>query len=123
MKIFSENDYSKIVSEKGAYFLSLLKALQSKHPEVGNVDGLGMAFRMEMCEADGFTPSRALADRMFQRGLEGNLQIRGREFGLVLDIGGYYKNVVTIAPSFEISREEMHLAHDLLELLICECKR
>jgi len=123
MKIFSETDYSEIVSEKGAYFLKLLKDLQLKHPEIGDVDGLGLALRMEMCEADGFTPNRALADRMFQRGLEGNLRVSGKEMGLILDIGGYYKNVLTIAPSFEITDEEMHLAHDLLDLLISECKK
>jgi len=122
MKIFSEKDYSKVVSEKGAYFLKILKDLQSKHPEVGDIDGLGLALRMEMCEADGFTPSRALADRMFQRGLEGNLRANGKELGLILDIGGYYKNVVTLAPSFEMAYEEMDLAHDLLDLLITECK-
>ena len=65
---------------------------------------------------------RALADRMFQRGLEGNLNVRGRRLGLVLDIGGYYKNVVTLAPSLEITYEEMDLAHDLLDLLIAQCR-
>jgi 4-aminobutyrate aminotransferase / (S)-3-amino-2-methylpropionate transaminase / 5-aminovalerate transaminase len=78
---------------------------------------------MEMCEADGFTPSRALADAMFQKGLEGNLHIGGRKYGLVLDIGGYYKNVLTLAPSLEISHAEMDLAADLLDLLITQCKK
>jgi 4-aminobutyrate aminotransferase-like enzyme len=123
MRIFEENDYAKIVQEKGLYFLELLKDLKSKHPEVGDVDGLGLALRMEMCEADGFTASRRLADRMFQRGLEGGLSLAGKEWGLILDIGGYYKNVLTIAPSFEMSREEMDLAHDLLDLLLTECKK
>jgi len=123
MKIFSEKDYSKIVSEKGAHFLNMLRSLQAKHPEIGDVDGLGLALRMEMCEADGFTPSRALADQMFQRGLEGDLRVNGKELGLILDIGGYYKNVVTLAPSFEMTYEEMDLARDLLDLLITECKK
>ncbi len=123
MKIFTEGDYDKVVPEKGAYFLNLLKDLQKRHPEIGDVDGLGLALRMEMCERDGFTPSRALADRMFQRGLTGNLRVNGRKMGLVLDIGGYYKNVVTLAPSLEISYEEMDLAHDVLDLLITECKK
>jgi len=123
MKIFAEGDYEKTVPEKGAYFLNLLKELQGKHPEIGDVDGLGLALRMEMCEKDGYTPSRNLADKMFQRGLEGNLKVNGKKMGLVLDIGGYYKNVVTLAPSLEISYPEMDLAHDLLDLLITECKK
>jgi 4-aminobutyrate aminotransferase / (S)-3-amino-2-methylpropionate transaminase / 5-aminovalerate transaminase len=123
MKIFEEGDYATSVPKKGAYFLSLIKDLQKKHPEIGDADGLGMALRMEMCESDGFTPSRALADKMFQRGLAGNLNVNGRKMGLILDIGGYYKNVVTLAPSLEISYEEMDLAHDVLDLLITECKK
>ena len=122
MKIFSEKDYSQTVAEKGAYFIELLRDLQKKHPEVGDVDGLGLALRMEMCEADGHTPNRALADRMFQCGLEGNLNVGGKKWGLILDIGGYYKNVVTLAPSLEITRAEMDLAHDLLDLVISQCK-
>jgi 4-aminobutyrate aminotransferase-like enzyme len=123
MKIFEEGNYKQTVPEKGAYFLGLLKDLQKKHSEIGDVDGLGLALRMEMCEADGYTPSRALADKMFQRGLEGNLKVNGKKLGLVLDIGGYCKNVITLAPSLEISYPEMDLAHDVLDVLITECKK
>jgi 4-aminobutyrate aminotransferase-like enzyme len=123
MKVFAEGDYETTVMEKGAYFLNLLQDLKKKHKEVGDVDGLGLALRMEMCQADSFTPNRALADAMFQRGLEADLVVNGKKMGLVLDIGGYYKNVVTLAPSLEITYEEMDLAHDLLDLLITECKK
>jgi 4-aminobutyrate aminotransferase-like enzyme len=123
MKIFEEGNYTKTVPAKGEYFLNLLKDLQKKHKEIGDVDGVGLALRMEMCEADGFTASRRLADRMFQLGLEGNLKINGKKMGLVLDIGGYFKNVVTLAPSLEITNEEMDLAHDLLDLVITESKK
>ncbi|MBI3767597.1 MAG: aminotransferase class III-fold pyridoxal phosphate-dependent enzyme [Deltaproteobacteria bacterium] len=122
MRIFAEGNYGETVLEKGRYFLSLLKDLQRKHPEIGDVDGLGLALRMEMCESDGFTPSRAIADRMFQRGLHGDLRVGNKTLGLILDIGGYYKNVVTLAPSLEITTAEMDLAHDLLDLLIRECR-
>jgi 4-aminobutyrate aminotransferase-like enzyme len=123
MKIFAEGDYEVTVPEKGAYFLSLLKDLQRRHPEIGDVDGLGLALRMEMCQKDGFTPNRALADKMFQKGLEGNLKVNGQKMGLVLDIGGYYKNVITLAPSLEITYQEMDLAHDVLDVLIRECQK
>jgi 4-aminobutyrate aminotransferase-like enzyme len=122
MKIFDAENYSETVTDKGRYFLSLLEDLQRRHPEIGDVDGVGLALRMELCERDGFTPNRALADRMFQRGLAGDLEVRNRRYGLVLDIGGYYKNVVTLAPSLEITREEMNLAYDLLDLLLTECR-
>jgi 4-aminobutyrate aminotransferase / (S)-3-amino-2-methylpropionate transaminase / 5-aminovalerate transaminase len=122
MRIFAESNYSALVLEKGRYFLSLLQHLQRRHREIGDVGGLGLALRMELCERDRFTPNRALADRMFQRGLRGDLRIGSRTLGLILDIGGYYKNVLTLAPSLDITEEEMDLAHDLLDLLIHECE-
>ena len=67
--------------------LEKLRELRSKHPEIGDVDGLGLALRMEMCHPDSIAPWRELADRMFQIGLEGNLQIGGKTMGLILDIG------------------------------------
>lgn len=111
MNIFASGDYPAAVMKKGAYFLDKLRWIKARHREVGDVDGLGLALRMEMCEADGFTPSRKLADRMFQIGLDGNLPLGPNNcMGLVLDIGGYYKNVITLAPSLEITDAEMDLA-------------
>ncbi len=121
MKIFEEGDYGTTVQQKGSYFLNLLKDLKRRYPEIGDVDGLGLALRMEMCAADGLTPNRALTDRMFQRGLEGQLQTSQGPMGLILDIGGYYKNTITFAPSLEISYAEMNLAHELLDVLLRDC--
>ena len=82
----------------------------------GEVDGLGLALRMEICEPhDSFTPSKAIVDRMVDESLKGDLEVDGRKYGLVLDIGGYHKNVVTLAPSLHISKPEMDLALKLLD--------
>ena len=88
---------------------------------IGHVDGLGLALRLEVCKPDGITPDRDLTDRIFAEGIKGDLQARGRKYGLVLDVGGYYKNVFTIAPSFTITQEEMDLGLDLLNQLFQRC--
>jgi 4-aminobutyrate aminotransferase-like enzyme len=123
MRILEADGYEAKVMQKGAELLARLRGLQARHPEIGEVDGLGLALRMEMCEADGFTPSRRLADRMFQIGLEGDLALGGRRLGLILDIGGYYKNVITLAPSLHISKDEIDLAIKLLDQLLRRCTR
>ncbi|HUN69338.1 MAG TPA: aminotransferase class III-fold pyridoxal phosphate-dependent enzyme, partial [Burkholderiales bacterium] len=122
MKILADGNYEADVKRKGAYFLDQLRQLKAKHGEIGDVDGLGLALRVEMCEADGYTPSRNLADRMFQIGLEGGLQIASRRMGLVLDIGGYYKNVITLAPSLEITTAEIDLAVLALDQVLIRAK-
>jgi 4-aminobutyrate aminotransferase-like enzyme len=98
--------------------------LQSRFPGIiGDVDGLGMALRIEVCKEDGVTPDRDLTDRTFGEGLKGDLEIAGRKYGLVLDVGGYYKNAFTLVPSFTISREETDLALELLTQLFRRCRQ
>jgi 4-aminobutyrate aminotransferase-like enzyme len=121
MKLVSEEDFGGRVADSGAYFLEALRDLQKRWPQIGDVDGLGLALRAEICEADGFTPNKALVDRMAEEGLKGDLDVDGKRYGLVLDIGGYYKNVITIAPSLLISREEIDLAIRLLDALLRRC--
>jgi 4-aminobutyrate aminotransferase-like enzyme len=121
LRMATEGDYERTVAEKGAYFLEGLKELQTRWPQIGDVDGLGLALRCELCEADGFTPDKALLDRMVAEGLKGELEARGRKMGLILNVGGYYKNVITLAPSLDITHEEIDLALKLLDALLRRC--
>jgi 4-aminobutyrate aminotransferase-like enzyme len=77
-----------------------------------------MALRMEICGSDGFTPDKVVVDRMCDEAMKADLEVGGRKYGLVLDIGGYYKNVVTLAPALTISCEEIDLALKLLDQLL-----
>jgi 4-aminobutyrate aminotransferase / (S)-3-amino-2-methylpropionate transaminase / 5-aminovalerate transaminase len=119
MKMMAETDYEMMVMDKGAYLLEGLQELKRRYKIVGDVDGLGMALRMEICEPhDSFTPSKAIVDRMVDEGLKGDLEVDGKKYGLVLDIGGYYKNVVTLAPSLHITKHEMDLSLKLLDRVL-----
>jgi 4-aminobutyrate aminotransferase / (S)-3-amino-2-methylpropionate transaminase / 5-aminovalerate transaminase len=119
MRMMQETDYEASVMNKGAYLLQGLEDLKRRYKIVGDVDGLGLALRMEICEPDdGFTPAKAIVDRMVEEGLKGDIAVEGRNYGLVLDIGGHYKNVVTMAPSLEITKDEMDLSLKLLDGLL-----
>jgi len=115
MKLIEESDFATSIPKKGAYFTSRLGKLQKKYPQIGDVDGLGLALRMEMCQKDGYTPNRELTDAIVELGLSGKLSAGGKRRGLVLDVGGYYKNVFTLAPSFYITEKEIDLGVDLLD--------
>jgi 4-aminobutyrate aminotransferase / (S)-3-amino-2-methylpropionate transaminase / 5-aminovalerate transaminase len=118
MKMMAEDDYETMVTKKGAYFLEGIQELKRRHKIVGDVDGLGMALRIEICEPhDSYTPSKAIVDRMVDIALLGDLEHGGERYGLVLDIGGYYKNVITLAPALTITYEEIDLAIALLDQL------
>lgn len=115
LKLIEESNFSAEVTRKGRYFLSCLKKLQKKYPQIGDVDGLGLALRVEICQRDGYTPNKELTDAVTEIGLGAQLRSGGKKMGLVLDVGGYYKNVFTLAPSFYISEKEIDLAVELFE--------
>lgn len=123
IRMGKELDYETTVPIKGAHFLDGLRDLQKRHKEIGDVDGLGLALRAEICMEDGFTPNKALLDHMVDIGLAGGLEHNGKKIGLVLDVGGWYKNVITFAPSLDITHEEIDLAIALLDQLITKAKR
>jgi 4-aminobutyrate aminotransferase-like enzyme len=123
IKMGYELNYEKTVAEKGTHFLDALKDLQKRHKEIGDVDGLGLALRAEICTDDGFTPNKALLDKMVDIGLAGDLEHNGKKIGLVLDVGGWYKNVITFAPSLDIAHEEIDLAIALLDQLLTKAKK
>ena len=61
--------------------------------------------------------------KIFAEGMKGDVKTSQGKMGLVLDVGGYYKNVFTIAPSFTITEPEMDLAMELFEQLIRRCTK
>jgi 4-aminobutyrate aminotransferase-like enzyme len=119
MRMMAETDYEMMVVDKGAYLLEGLEELKRRYKIIGDVDGLGMALRMEICEPhDSYTPSKAIVDRMVDEALKGDLDHGGRHYGLVLDIGGYFKNVITLAPALTITYDEIDLGLALLDQLM-----
>ncbi len=121
MELIRKHDFEKIVSEKGVYLLKRLRDLQKRYPVIGDVDGLGLAVRIEMTKSDGFSPDRQLTDAIFQEGMTGDIEVNGERYGLVLDVGGYYKNAFTLAPALTITYEEMDLFLLLFESLLKRC--
>ena len=108
--------------ESGAYFLRQLETLKKRHETIGDVSGLGLALRIEVTKSDRFTPDKVLADRIFEAGLAGGIPSSRGPMGLVLDIGGHYKNVFTLAPSLDITTAEIDLGIELLDRLFTSCK-
>ena len=117
MTIFEEGDFETSIPEKGKRFLDGLKYLKTKHAKIGDVDGLGLALRIECTEEDGFTPNKKLCDALLEEGLKGDLIYQGKKYGLVLNNGGYYKNVISLVPPLTISNEEIDMAIELIDQL------
>ncbi len=122
LEYIEKHDVEHWVAEKGHYLLERLKKLQQCHPVLGDVDGLGLAIRVEITKSDGFTPDKALTDQINAEGMKGDIEVNGKKYGLVLDIGGYYKNAFTLAPPLTISYQEIDLFIELFEALLKRCR-
>ncbi len=123
MKMLKEEDFETQVAQKGARFLAGIKELEKKHAIVGDTDGLGLALRMEICKKDGFTPDKEMMDWIAEEGMKADMVVDGKKYGLVLDVGGYYKNVITLAPALTISNDEIDLALRLLDELLTRAEK
>ena len=117
-----EMDFGRQVRESGAYFLEGLRDLQKRHREIGDVDGLAWRCAPRSAPRTASRPTRRCWTR-WSTSAAGDLDFQGGKRGLVLDVGGYYKNVITFAPSLMISRSEIDEAMALLDQLISRAKR
>jgi 4-aminobutyrate aminotransferase/(S)-3-amino-2-methylpropionate transaminase len=98
--------------------------LKKKHAIIGDVDGLGLALRIEICKKeDSYTPDKAMLDWIAEEGMKADIKVNGKNYGLVLDVGGYHKNVITLAPALTISNEEIDLALRLLDELFIRAEK
>ena len=124
MHMLAEEDFETSIMEKGKRFLSGIQQLMKSHKIIGDVDGLGLALRIEVTKEDGFTPDKATLDWMAEEGMKADLTgPDGKRYGLILDVGGYYKNVITLAPALTISHGEIDLALHLLDQLFTRAER
>lgn len=122
MKLIEEENFDVTVPEKGAYFLQGLQTLKDRHKCIGDVSGIGLALRAELVEADGISPNRDLCSKVLAQGLKGNLTYNGKKCGLILHNGGFYKNSITFVPSLYITKEEIDMAIELLDMLLTRCE-
>jgi len=116
-------DYESSVAEAGTRLLEGLKDIQKRHSEIGDVDGLGLAVRIEICQADGFTPNRELTDRIKENALNKSVDTDMGRLRLVLDIGGYYKNVFTLAPKLDIQADTIDRFLQMFEEIFIDSKK
>jgi 4-aminobutyrate aminotransferase len=95
--------------ERGAQFVAGLREIAARHPEVGDVRGLGCMVAMEFVrpgEGDGRVPDPDLAKRVIAGALERRLIVMS---------AGAYANVTRIIPPLVTTAAEVDLALGILE--------
>jgi 4-aminobutyrate aminotransferase len=102
--------YAANAATVGEYFMSKLRALQSRYPVIGEVRGKGLMVGMELIEdAKSKTPARALCDRVLQRAYYNGL--------LLLSCGA---SVVRFMPPLLITQADADEAVEILDRSLAE---
>jgi len=114
MRIILERE----IPRKSAIFMDGLNYLKSKYKFIGDVGGIGFALRMEITQDDRYTPNKVLCDAMQEEGLKGDLEYNGKKCGLVLNNGGFYKNIITLVPQLYITDSEIRMSIELLDQIL-----
>lgn len=118
MSIIEEENFEETIPQKSARLMSGLKYLKNKYPQfIGDIGGIGLALRIELTQSDGITPNRELCEALQEEGLKGNLTYNGKKCGLILNNGGFFKNIITLVPSLYISNDEIDMSIELLNQL------
>jgi 4-aminobutyrate aminotransferase len=103
----------KHAAEIGQYALKRLEAMQSEHPLIGNVTGVGLHIGIDLVK-DAKTKQRAVdeAEIIMFKCLERGLAFKTME-----------GNIITLRPALVITAEEMDRALDILENAIDEIEQ
>jgi 4-aminobutyrate aminotransferase len=105
IRAMQEDRLVENAAELGSVLKSELTAVQSRHPSIGDVRGLGLMIGVELLREDG-APDAALTKRV----LAGC-----RERGLLLLNCGPYDNVVRFIPPLVVSEEQVRHAVRVFE--------
>lgn len=98
--------------EMGKYFLDGLRDLQSRHPMVGDVQGVGLGLGLEL-----------VRDRKTKEPADGEtvrVLSRAVEYGVLINKAAYYGNRMTFMPPYVITKDEIDTVIDVVDRCICE---
>ena len=109
LEVIEEENLLERVKDIGAVATNRLKALQSNHPQIGDVRGLGAMIGVEFVQEDGYTPNSEVVDAIVDN---------AREDGLLLLPTGTYSNVIRLLPPIRMSDAELNEGLEKLERAI-----
>jgi 4-aminobutyrate aminotransferase-like enzyme len=92
-----------LATETGNYAMTKLRALQKRHPLIGEVRGLGLMIGVELVKDEKLTPATTEAEAIRDALLRN---------GVLVGVGGIYGNVIRFQPPLIITRQQIDQAID-----------
>ncbi len=105
LQYLKENNLQANAAKQGARLMEKLKKLASDTPGIGDVRGKGLMIGLEFVGKDGRTPDVETVMQLMEV---------TKENGLLIGKGGFYGNVIRIAPPLSITEAEIDEGFDIL---------
>lgn len=114
------NDFEQKADILGRRLETALTAIVGQHSQLGPLRRLGLALSIEVNDGPTGKPSHHLATRIKERCLNADLFPPGEKkpLGIILTIGGFYDNILTIAPSISMDEYELERFTALFEAYV-----
>lgn len=107
LSVLLDEDYQGKARERGADLRAGLERLRGAHTRIGDVRGRGLLLGVDFVES---RETKAPATRLAADVLE-----RCKDMGLLLGKGGYFGNVLRVAPPMCLTREDCAFLIDVLD--------
>ncbi len=109
LKYLQDNNLQANAAKQGKRLIEKLRKLAADTPMIGDVRGKGLMVGIECVGADGRTPNVDAVVRLMEV---------TKQNGLLIGKGGFYGNVVRIAPPLSITEAEIDVGVDILAAAI-----
>jgi 4-aminobutyrate aminotransferase-like enzyme len=122
--LIRSQDFEQAAESLGNAIEQGLESLAAKEPAIGRVDRLGLAISIEFCHPGTERPWPELAHKLKEAALLANLPpaSSAEPIGLLLTVGGYHDNVVTLSPALTMSHEDGMLFLEMFEKYLSTCR-
>jgi diaminobutyrate-2-oxoglutarate transaminase len=118
LKFIKDENIPEQVTQRGAQLLRRHFALKNKHPELGDVRGLGLMLGVEIVDGQGKTNN--LKQPLANPQLAKQIQSRCFQKGLVLELGGRHSSVVRFLPPLIVSESQIDSIAEIFSEVVTE---
>ena len=105
LQYLEDNNLQENAAKQGQRFLEKLSAFAETSDMIGEVRGKGLMIGIELVGADGKTPNVDAVAEIMERTKEG---------GLLIGRGGFYGNVIRMAPPLSVTEAEIDEGFEIL---------
>ena len=107
LNVIDEEKLVERSSRLGSWLVNSLLPLKERHPEIGDIRGLGLMVGLELvADRETKTPAPDLAAR---------IKAECRSRGVLVGVGGFFGNVIRLQPPLVITEDQLGLVVEVLD--------